>query len=189
MATIIEREWSLCKWWALSVWGVTAEDKVMFLIAMSEIEFQIWLLYHVIYYTFLLHHWFIHAYRGPWTQHGSSPQWRQPRGGAVSRILLTGIGRLLGKDGSFLLFVRIYSTLRGSLNTVKTVHTRAPVAHSGTIPTAVQTLEPGEDGEKREHRQFGLEALLLTTAKCWFIVQVAKPTTARRPLQPAKFSN
>lgn len=44
------REWSLCTWWALSVWGVTAEVKVMFLIPMlTEKEFQIWPLYHMSY--------------------------------------------------------------------------------------------------------------------------------------------
>ena len=44
---------------------------------------------------------------------------RQPAGGAMSdsRLLMTGIGRLLGKDGSFLLCVGIYSTPRGDLNT------------------------------------------------------------------------
>lgn len=44
---------------------------------------------------------------------------RQPTGGAMSdtRLLVTGIGRLLGKDGSFLLCVGIYNTPRGDLNT------------------------------------------------------------------------
>lgn len=44
---------------------------------------------------------------------------RQPAGGVMSdtRLLVTGIGRLLGKDGSFLLCVGIYGTPRGDLNT------------------------------------------------------------------------
>lgn len=44
----------------------------------------------------------------------------------------------------------------------------------------IQTLEAGEHGEERERRQSGLEALLFPTAKCRFIVQVAKPTTTHR---------
>ena len=40
------------------------------------------------------------------------------------------------------------------------------VALSGFAAPVIRTFKPGEHGEEREHRQFGLEALLLPTAKC-----------------------
>lgn len=67
----------------------------------------------------------------------SSRHRRQPPGGAIPRSLVTGIGRLLGKDGSFLLFLQIYCTPRGSLKTFFRQDTgfhRSPGVHTTSCP-------------------------------------------------------
>lgn len=62
----------------------------------------------------------IKMFQEPWRHHVTSQYSGQPAGGAISAnrsLFVTGIGRLLGKDGSFLLCVGIYSSPRGDLKT------------------------------------------------------------------------
>ena len=61
-------------------------------------------------------------------------------------------GDLLNSEGGF---KDILQCIRGSLE-----------HYSGPTAPDILTLEAGEHGEERQHRQPGLEALLVPTAKC-----------------------
>lgn len=76
------------------------------------------------------------------------------------------------KNGSFRLFVVFRSAGRGNIKAVFCENNGFPLQTFCSCHYFL-TLVPGEDGEKRERRQLGLEQAFPTT-ECWFIVQVVE---------------